>query len=195
MKVVSAEFVSSATEPSGYYKDGSLPQVAFAGRSNVGKSSLINRLCSRKKLARTSGTPGRTQMINFFSINNSLLFVDLPGYGYAKVPIEIQKKWRPMVNSYLEDNPALRLLVLIIDIRRGPKEEELSLLAWLSENEIPACVVLTKTDKLKRGQIARERAAAARSMGVDQKDLMLFSAVTGRGKEEIWREIRGAAGV
>lgn len=195
MKVVSAEFVSSAKEPSGYYKDGSLPQVAFAGRSNVGKSSLINRLCSRKKLARTSGTPGRTQMINFFSINNSLLFVDLPGYGYAKVPVEIQKKWRPMVNSYLENNPALRLLVLIIDIRRGPKDEELSLLAWLGDNEIPALVVLTKTDKLKRGQITRERAAAARSMGVDQEDLILFSAVTGQGKEEIWKEIRGAAGV
>ena len=195
MKVVSAEFVSSATEPSKYYKDGALPQVAFAGRSNVGKSSLINRLCGRKKLARTSGTPGRTQLINFFSINDSLLFVDLPGYGYAKVPAEIQRRWRPMVNSYLEDNPALRLLVLIMDIRRGPKEEELSLLAWLAENDIPARVVLTKIDKLKRGQIARERAAAAKNLGVDQEELILFSSVTGQGKEEVWREIRSAAGV
>jgi len=194
MKVVSAEFVSSATKPSGYYKDGSLPQVAFAGRSNVGKSSLINRLCGRKKLARTSGTPGRTQMINFFSINNSLLFVDLPGYGYARVPVEIQRQWRPMVNSYLADNPALKLLVLIVDIRRGPKEEELSLLAWLAEHGIPAQVVLTKTDKLKRGQIPRERTTAAMSMGIDQEELILFSAVTGQGKEEVWRRIRSAAG-
>ena len=194
MKVVSAEFVSSAKKPSGYYKDGSLPQVAFAGRSNVGKSSLINRLCGRKKLARTSGTPGRTQMINFFSINNSLLFVDLPGYGYARVPVEIQRQWRPMVNSYLADNPALKLLVLIVDIRRGPKEEELSLLAWLAEHGIPAQVVLTKTDKLKRGQIPRERTTAAMSMGIDQEELILFSAVTGQGKEEVWRRIRSAAG-
>jgi GTP-binding protein len=195
MKVISAEFVSSADRPSGYFKDGALAQVAFAGRSNVGKSSLINRLCGRKKLARTSSTPGRTQMINFFSINESLLFVDLPGYGYAKVPVEIQKKWRPMVNSYLEENPALKLLVLIIDIRRGPKEEELSLLSWLAEHDIPACVVLTKADKLKRGQLAKERAAAAREIGVDPGDLLLFSAVTGVGKEEIWKEIRSAVGV
>jgi GTP-binding protein len=195
MKVVSAEFVSSADKPSGYYKDGLLPQVAFAGRSNVGKSSLINRLCGRKKLARTSGTPGRTQMINFFSINESILFVDLPGYGYAKVPVEIQRKWRPMVNSYLEDNPALKLLVLIIDIRRGPKDEELSLLSWLAENDIPARVVLTKTDKLKRGQIDRERTSTAEKIDRGREELILFSAVTGQGKEELWREIRSVAGV
>jgi len=195
MKVVSAEFVSSANKPSSYYKDGPLPQVAFAGRSNVGKSSLINRLCGRKKLARTSGTPGRTQMINFFSINDVILFVDLPGYGYAKVPVEDQRQWRPMVNSYLEANPALKLLVLIIDIRRGPKDEELSLLSWLAENDIPARVVLTKTDKLKRGQVSRERASSAKKIGTGPEELILFSAVTGQGKEELWREIRSVAGV
>jgi GTP-binding protein len=125
MKIVSAEFIKSAAEPS-HYPDVALPEIAFAGRSNVGKSSLINTLTSKKNLARTSSTPGCTQLINFFAINDQLSFVDLPGYGFAKVPEAVRKNWKPMIEKYLTERKNLRLVILIVDIRRDPSAEEIS---------------------------------------------------------------------
>ena len=131
MIIKSAEFVTSATKPSQYPKRA-LPEIAFAGRSNVGKSSLINTLVNRKHLVKTSSTPGRTQLINFFDINGRMGIVDLPGYGYAKVPVSVRKKWGPMIETYLSERETLRGVVVIMDIRRIPRQEELNLLAWLN---------------------------------------------------------------
>ena len=134
--VKSAEFVTSAVKPS-QYPLAILPEIAFAGRSNVGKSSLINTLVNRKRLVKTSSTPGRTQLINFFIINGSIGFVDLPGYGYAKVPKSVKKNWGPMIETYLSERKTLKGVVLIIDIRRIPRAEELNLIDWLDYYKIP----------------------------------------------------------
>ena len=135
MKITSAEFVTSATKPSQYPPEG-LPEIAFAGRSNVGKSSLINVLVNRKRLVKTSSTPGRTQLVNFFDINDSINFVDLPGYGYAKVPASVRKKWGPMIETYLSGRNTLKGVVVIMDIRRTPREEEQNLIDWLGHYSI-----------------------------------------------------------
>ncbi len=189
MKVLSAEFVLSAKEPA-HYPPALLPEIAFAGRSNVGKSSLINTLVKRKGLARTSNTPGRTQEINFFTINDRFAFIDLPGYGYAKVPEKIRSHWGPMIDAYLGQRPTLRLVVLILDIRRDPSEEDRQLIGWLLYYRLPFLVVLTKMDKVSRGQ----RAERQRRIGGDLElptsvPLLLFSAKTGEGKDLLWREI------
>ena len=156
MKVLSAEFVKSASKPSEYPKGG-LPELAFAGKSNVGKSSLINALVNRKNLAKISSTPGRTQLINFFQINGNLSLVDLPGYGYAKVPLHIRQTWKPMVESYLQTREDIRLVILIIDARRGASAEDLNLLDWLDYHRIPSLLVLTKTDKLSQIERAQQK--------------------------------------
>lgn len=194
MKIKKAEFIKGGVKPSDFL-EGPLAQraqVAFSGRSNVGKSSLINRLLGRKNLARTSSTPGRTREINFFNINDELVFVDLPGYGYAKVPIEVRRSWRPMVESYLDKNLSLRLVILIIDIRRNPKEEEISFLLWLKERDIPSLVVITKTDKEKKGKVNGRVKEIANILDLDISDIVTFSAVTGLGKDVLWGKISGA---
>jgi len=189
MKIKSAEFVTSAAKPSQYPSD-QRPEIAFAGRSNVGKSSLINRVLGVKKLVKTSGTPGRTQLINFFSINGDFYFVDLPGYGYAKVPVEVQKKWGPMVEAYLKNRPALRAVVVILDIRRTPNRMDLDLMDYLTYYGIPQIPVLTKADKLKRGKQAVQRRRIAECLDVDAPDLLLFSATTGTGTKELWESLK-----
>jgi GTP-binding protein len=191
MKIASVEFVTSATRPS-HYPEGALPEMAFAGRSNVGKSSLINILVQRKGLARTSNTPGRTQLINFFTVNGKVSLVDLPGYGFAKVPPAVKKKWGPMVEAYLKERDALRLVVLILDIRREPSEDDRTLLRWLELYRIPALCVLTKTDKLSRSQVLIRRRRIGESLGMGASSaeaLLLFSAKTGDGREAIWKAI------
>jgi GTP-binding protein len=191
MKVTSIEFLKSATRPS-HYPEGVLPEIAFAGRSNVGKSSLINALVQRKGLARTSNTPGRTQLINFFSVNGRFCMVDLPGYGFAKVPPAVKKKWGPMVEAYLQGREALRLVVLILDVRREPSGDDLTLLQWLQAYRIPALCVLTKTDKFSRGQamLRRRQIGAGLAMDTDDADLLLlFSAKTGAGRDALWKAI------
>lgn len=189
MKVTSVEFIKSATQPS-HYPDGTLPEVAFAGRSNVGKSSLINTLVQRKGLARTSNTPGRTQLINFFSLNDRISLVDLPGYGFAKVPLAVKKNWGPMVEAYLKERDALRLVVLILDIRREPSGDDLTLLRWLELYRIPVLCVLTKTDKLSRGQAIVRRRQIEKILGPPPDALpLLFSAKTGDGREALWKAI------
>ena len=193
MKILSAEFIKSATEPS-HYPEGVFPEVAFVGRSNVGKSSLINALVRRKNLAKTSNTPGRTQLINFFLINHRYAFVDLPGYGFARVPEAVRRNWGPMVETYLKERTNLRLVILIMDIRRDPAAQELDLLPWLNHCRIPVLLVLTKIDKLSKSQV-RFRAHRIEEMlmkGVDLKTAtgpVLFSAKTGEGKDVLWSVI------
>lgn len=188
MIIKSAEFVTSATRPAQYPPEG-LPEIAFAGRSNVGKSSLINVLVNRKRLVKTSSTPGRTQLVNFFDINDYITFVDLPGYGYAKVPASVKKKWGPMIETYLFGRNTLKGVVVILDIRRTPREEEHNLIAWLEHYAIASILVLTKADKLSKTKLAKQRAAVARSLALDSNDLILFSAKSRIGREDVWKAI------
>ena len=205
MNIKSAKFVTSAVKPS-QYPPADRPEVAFAGRSNVGKSSLMNTLLGRKNLVKTSSTPGRTQTINFFSINDRFYFVDLPGYGYAKVPKAVRKSWGPMVETYLksrgageESEPAasqgLCAVVVILDIRRLPNQGDHDLLAWLAHYKIPALVVLTKADKLKKNLQGKQRSAIARELSIDPSFLTMFSATTGLGKRELWGAIESLLSV
>ena len=188
MKITSAEFITSATKPS-QYPSMAMPEIAFAGRSNVGKSSLINTLVNRKHLVKTSSTPGRTQLINFFDINQRMGFVDLPGYGYAKVPVAVRKKWGPMIETYLSGRETLRGVVVIMDIRRIPRQEELNLLGWLNHYAIAGILVLTKTDKLSKNKQAKQHHLIARALERPKNDFILFSAKTRRGRDTIWNAI------
>ena len=188
MKILSAEFVTSATKPSEYPPEG-YPEIAFAGRSNVGKSSLINVLVNRKRLVKTSSTPGRTQLLNFFDINDYITFVDLPGYGYARVPASVKKKWGPMIETYLAGRDTLKGVVLILDIRRIPRDEEHHLIAWLDHYAIARILVLTKADKLSKTKQGQQCAAVAGSLNVDSRDLILFSAKSRSGREDVWEAI------
>jgi len=191
MKITSAEFVKSAVDSS-QYPDSPLPEVAFVGRSNVGKSSLINALVGRKGLAKTSNTPGRTRLVNFFVINKALSFVDLPGYGYAKVPLSVKKGWQAMVDGYLEGRHNLRLVVMILDIRREPSEHDDMLIEWLRSRRIATVFVLTKADKFSRGRVTVARRQIGEHLGVPHDDLLPFSAKTRSGTNEIWRAIETA---
>jgi len=193
MKVTSAEFIKSATKPS-EYPAGNFPEVAMAGKSNVGKSSLINTLLNRKNLAKTSSSPGRTQTINFFRVNEEISFVDLPGYGYAKVPLSIREAWKPMVESYLQTRREIRLVVLILDARRGAAPDDMALLDWLDYHGIPCTVVLTKADKLAQIERARQKKALAEIPLLSGKNFLFFSAVTGEGKDELWNLIKARMG-
>ncbi len=189
MKIQSVEFIKSATRPSNYPEDR-LPEIAFVGRSNVGKSSLINRLVLRNRLARTSNTPGRTKLINFFLINGRLAFVDLPGYGFARVPDAVRRSWGTMVERYLRERRSLRLVVFIMDIRRDLLGEDLDLLAWLREQDIPVLPVLTKVDKLSKSQVRVREKKIRDTLTIPSTPApVLFSSKTGRGREDIWAVI------
>ncbi|MGD8945339.1 MAG: ribosome biogenesis GTP-binding protein YihA/YsxC [Desulfobacterales bacterium] len=188
MLIKSAEFVTSATQPS-QYPPAQLPEIAFAGRSNVGKSSLINTLVNRRRLVKTSSTPGRTQLINFFDINNQFLFVDLPGYGYAKVPLSVKRKWGPMIETYLRQRMTLKGVVAIMDIRRNPGQEELDLIYWLHHHALSIILVLTKADKLSKTKQINQQNAFFKELGIDKDNLIIFSAKTRQGKEDLWFSI------
>ncbi|MBC2695438.1 MAG: YihA family ribosome biogenesis GTP-binding protein [Desulfobacteraceae bacterium] len=185
MKIKFAEFITSAVKPS-QYPPAVLPEIAFAGRSNVGKSSLINTLLNRKRLVKTSSTPGRTQLVNFFLINEQFLFVDLPGYGYAKVPASIQKNWGPMIETYLTSRKVLKGIVLIMDIRRIPGKYELDLMDWLYHYNIRAVLILTKVDKLSKTKQIKQHLSISKALSVDKNDLILFSAKSRQGKNNVW---------
>ncbi|MBT8406622.1 MAG: ribosome biogenesis GTP-binding protein YihA/YsxC [Deltaproteobacteria bacterium] len=194
MIIRSAKFVCSAVTPD-QYPPADLPEVAFAGRSNVGKSSLINKILNRKKLVRTSKTPGRTQLLNFFEINGIYRFVDLPGYGYAKVPAEVRKQWRPMVESYLTTRVNMRGMVWLLDIRREVSKEDLTLWHWLQAKQVTVITVITKADKLSRNKRNQQAARIAKSLGRRTQELIQFSATSGEGKEEVWKALRQLLGV
>jgi GTP-binding protein len=188
MIIKSAEFIKSAVKPS-HYPPESLPEIAFAGRSNVGKSSLINCLVNRKHLVKTSSTPGRTQLLNFFNINEEMVFVDLPGYGYAKVPVEIRKTWGPMIEKYLAGRKALAGVILILDIRRDPAEDEHNLIEWLNSKRIPVILVLTKSDKLSKTRQKTRAIAIRERLPQISEDLICFSTKTRLGKDKVWEAI------
>jgi GTP-binding protein len=186
--VKQTQFIKSATKPS-HYPEGSLPEIAFAGRSNVGKSSLVNVLVNRKNLVRTSSTPGRTQLINFFQVNDDFMLVDLPGYGYAKVPLDVKKQWRPMMETYLSKRRNLRGVVLILDIRRTPTEEDQQMLTWLRAFSVPPIIVITKCDKVSKNERAKQSSIIMEKLQLKKEDLSYFSALSREGKDAVWARI------
>lgn len=171
-----------------------LPEVAFAGRSNVGKSSAINCLLNRKRAARVSGRPGRTQSINLFQLGGRLVFADLPGYGFAHVPDHVQADWKAMVEGYLANRATLRLVVILVDARREPQAMDGTLVFGLVEARIPALVVATKVDKLKRNQRRKNLQAIQHGFHLAPEQLVPFSAVTREGRDAVWSRIEAAMG-
>mgnify|MGYP001468916391 CR=1 FL=1 len=187
MKIHSAEFLLSASTTR-QFPAATLPEIAFAGRSNVGKSSLINSLLNRKKLVKTSATPGKTQLINFFKINDQFFFVDLPGYGYAKVPESVRQKWQDLVEAYLSERETLRNVVLIIDCRHNPTLQDKQLMEWLEYYQRPSMIVASKIDKLKRGQVQKHLQKIKNDLSIDSVPLGHSSMQSGR-REEIWKKL------
>jgi|SRR5205823_830524 len=183
------EFIGGMAEKHGWRPDSSLPEIAFAGRSNVGKSSLLNTLMRRKSFARVSRTPGRTREINFFRINNAFVLVDLPGYGYARISKEQKAEWRPLIESYLRRTSQLRGIVLLLDIRREPSDDDRAMLDFLAEMEVPTIVALTKTDKLSKKAASERAAAIARALALHNEQVILFSAQSGDGRVELLEAI------
>ena len=191
MRSRAARFVVSASAPAEFPPEG-LPEVAFAGRSNVGKSSLINALVGKEGLARTSRTPGRTQLLNWFEVEGpaggKLSFVDLPGYGYAKVPVAMQASWQGLIEAYLGDRKVLRAVVLLVDVRRGAEQEEEDLAAWLAEKNVPVIAVVTKIDKVAKNKREPVLSAVKRGLGLKRPPLP-FSSLEGEGIDDLWRAI------
>ena len=181
----SLEFLGGMASVGGWRPESSLPEIAFAGRSNVGKSSLLNRLIHRKKFARVSNTPGRTREVNFFKVNDAFILVDLPGYGYARVSKEQRAEWRPLIEGYMRRSNQLRGIVQLIDARHDPTGDDRQMLDFLSELGVPAVVVLTKTDKLTAKQKPERISAIARELALDTEQVIPFSAVTGEGRNEL----------
>lgn len=187
MKILSAEFVLSAYKSSHYPKDD-LPEVVLIGRSNVGKSSLINALVNRKGLAKTSSTPGKTRSINFYRINNAFYIVDLPGFGYANCPKKVQVGWEKMIEEYLGCRPNLKGVFIILDPRRDATEVELALYSWIKRFSLPFATVFTKTDKLSRSELTRRTTVIKQVLNMEKP--VLFSSTTGAGVPELGKRIR-----
>jgi GTP-binding protein len=188
LEIRSVTFARAAYQPADFPRDGR-PQYAMVGRSNVGKSSLINAVLNRKAIARVSQTPGKTQAVQFYLVNEKFYIVDLPGYGYAKVPKDIKRSWGELVRGYLESADALRLIFLLLDSRRIPSEDDLQMHDWSQAAEVEERLVMTKSDKLSNNELARSRIAIAGKMGVDPADLIAFSSQTRQGIDQIRREI------
>jgi GTP-binding protein len=186
-----ARFVTSAAKPSQFPAE-SLPELAVVGRSNVGKSSLINSLTGNDGLARTSRTPGRTRLVNWFEINEKFLLVDLPGYGYAEVSRDMRESWRPLIESYLSNRKTLAGVLLLIDVRRGPQDEELDFVPWLEAKEVPIVVALTKCDKLAKNKRMLEVGKAKKMLGL-KREPHAVSAQTGDGLDDLWRAVAAVA--
>jgi GTP-binding protein len=179
-KSCTVEFITSAFNNS-QLPAPEYPEIAFAGRSNVGKSSLINKLVNRRGLVKVSATPGKTQSLNFFLVEENLYLVDLPGYGFAKVPRKVKNDWQGMIASYLEKRESLRCVVVIVDLRHGVKEQDLELVNWLRVVGRPLLVVYTKADKLSRNQQQQQAVALDAGFGVAREERVVFSAKTGEG--------------
>lgn len=183
--IKSIEFLGGMADAAGWRPEPKLPEIAFAGRSNVGKSSLINALVRRKKAARVSNTPGRTREINFFDVNGQFVLADLPGYGYARISKEQRAAWRPLIEGYLTQSPQLRGVIQLLDARHDPTEDDLRMLDFLAALETPTLVVATKVDKLKAAERDARLAALARAAGLDSEELIPFSAVNGTGRDDL----------
>jgi GTP-binding protein len=186
MRITSATFEKSAFKEPDWPRDKK-PEIAFLGRSNVGKSSLMNSLLGVRGLARTSGTPGRTQAVNFFLINEKFRFVDLPGYGYARAPKNVKEQWNAAATDYLAQREQLVLSVHLIDARHEPTASDLQLNEWLKHNEKPHVIVATKSDKLSNNELTRTLRRAKEILGTPE--ILTYSSVTGRGGDDIWRTI------
>jgi len=184
---VHATFVTSAAKPADF-PPGRLPELAVVGRSNVGKSSLINALTGQDGLARTSRTPGRTRLLNWFEVDGRFHLVDLPGYGYAAVDRGMRASWQPLIEAYLDKRDVLAGVLLLIDVRRGPEEEELDFVPWLEQRKVPIVVALTKADKLPKNKRMLEIAKAKKTLGL-KRDPIAVSAQTGEGIDTVWRAL------
>ncbi|HSN29381.1 MAG TPA: ribosome biogenesis GTP-binding protein YihA/YsxC [Kofleriaceae bacterium] len=184
---VPARFVISAAKPEDF-PPARLPELAVVGRSNVGKSSLINALVHQPGLARTSRTPGRTRLLNWFEVDGRFHLVDLPGYGYAAVDKDMRAGWQPLIEAYLSNRPALAGVLLLVDVRRGPEDEELDFVPWLQAKDIPIVVALTKADKLPKNKRMLEVAKAKKTLGL-KRDPFAVSAQSGDGIDDLWRAL------
>jgi GTP-binding protein len=190
MKVQNAEIVISAVKPS-QYPEGDLPEIALAGRSNVGKSSFINKMLNRKSLARTSSKPGKTQTLNFYLINEDLHFVDVPGYGYAKVSKKEREAWGKMIETYFTTREQLKAVVLIVDLRHPPTNDDVMMYDFLKHYEIPTIVIATKADKIPKGKWQKHLKVTKETLDLEKGDeLILFSSETGEGKDKAWAAIQ-----
>ncbi|WP_346869355.1 ribosome biogenesis GTP-binding protein YihA/YsxC [Clostridium sp. UBA5119] len=189
MEIKQAEFKTSAVKPTQYPEDG-MCEVAFVGRSNVGKSSLINTLTNRRKLVKVSGTPGKTRLINFFTINNKLYFVDLPGYGYAKVSKSEKATWGKMMEQYLINRPELKKVVILVDCRHKPTGDDIMMYEWIKHYGYEVIVVATKKDKLTKSELQRSAKVIKETLKLGKEDkLLFFSSLKKEGKEELLEEI------
>jgi GTP-binding protein len=189
VRTSSARFVKSAKQPNDFPKDR-IPEIAFCGRSNSGKSSLLNALTNSRGLARTSSSPGRTQLINFFLVDGETYYVDLPGYGYAKVPKGIRDSFGEMVESYLQNREPLKLAIMLVDSRMPPTDSDQVMKGWLDHFGIPSLVVLTKSDKISRNELTKALRTCAETL--QTKEIIAFSAITGFGKDAVLEKIRDA---
>lgn len=189
MKIKTATFLISAAKPE-QFLSGNLAEIAFVGRSNVGKSSLLNSLLNRKQLAMTSGTPGKTRLINFFLINEDFRFVDLPGYGFARVSKEMKEQWGQLIETYLAQREELRLVLQLVDLRHVPTAEDLAMYKWLIHYNRPTVIVATKADKISRGNREKHLAQIRTGLGLGSEGPVIsYSAKTGEGKAALWKMI------
>ncbi|MEK3798055.1 ribosome biogenesis GTP-binding protein YihA/YsxC [Peribacillus sp. FSL H8-0477] len=190
MKVTSSDIVISAVKPEQYPK-APMPEFALAGRSNVGKSSFINKMINRKNLARTSSKPGKTQTLNFFIINNMLHFVDVPGYGYAKAPKTERDSWGKMIETYLSTREQLKAVIMIVDLRHAPSKDDVTMYEYFKHHDLPCVVVATKSDKIPKGKWQKHLKVVRETLQMDKSDeLLLFSSETGQGKDQAWGVIK-----
>jgi GTP-binding protein len=201
--IKSIEFLGPMATAGGWRPENELPEIAFAGRSNVGKSSLLNRLMRRKSFARVSNTPGRTREINFFTVNNTFVLADLPGYGYAKISKTRKAEWRPLIEGYLSQSPLLAGVVLLLDVRHDPTDDDRTMLDFLADVGAPTIIAATKVDKIKPLAVIERIQALAKLVGVDAEQIVPFSARTGEGRDELasalvavlampdWRAVEG----
>ena len=185
LPIRSLEFLGPMATAEGWRPTHEYPEVAFAGRSNVGKSSLLNALVRRKAFARVSKTPGRTREINFFAVNGLFVLADLPGYGYAKISKTRQAEWRPLIEGFLKKSPRMRGVVQLLDIRRDPSDDDKQMLDMLADLELPTLICVTKIDKLSKGAVAARVKELAGSLALDPEQIIPFSAVTGEGRDEL----------
>jgi GTP-binding protein len=185
LPIRSLEFIGPMASAGGWRPPNELPEVAFAGRSNVGKSSLLNRLVKRKAFARVSNTPGRTREINFFAVNGRFVLVDLPGYGYAQISKARKAAWLPLIEGYLRSAPELRGVVQLLDVRHAPSRDDLQMLDFLAEIGAPTIVALTKVDKLRAGEVAERVREIGEELGLDEEQMIPFSATTNVGRDEL----------